>query len=190
MHPRVIGYEGSDYEKFKSLQGACEGMIKKGIKDFDLPVANAAERKPMVMGRGKYYAVASGKNTDIFTDWSKVFFLHSLRACLLCTSKHHLRTLQKDPNTEIDCLNNMELLPSEIIFGIVKYLDNREVKQLSRSSRRMRDVCLPSLFRKLSVKFSNKGLSLLESILKSNLDRYILSFESVALMILKPSKGP
>jgi hypothetical protein len=87
-------------------------------------------------------------------------------------------------------LNNMELLPSEILFGIVKYLDNREVKQLSHSSRRMRDVCLSSLFRKLSVEFSNKGLGLLESILKSNLHRYIVSFESVAPMILKPGKGP
>ncbi|KAJ6018501.1 hypothetical protein N7522_001965 [Penicillium canescens] len=80
----------------------------------------------------------------------------------------------------------MELLPTEILFGIVKYLDNWEVKQLSLSSRRMRDVCLPTLFRKLSIEFSNEGFDLLESVLESNLHRYIVSFEYVAPMLLKP----
>lgn len=54
----------------------------------------------------------------------------------------------------------------------------------------MRDVCLPSLFRKLSIEFSNKGLNVLESILKSKLHQYIVPFEYVALILLKPGKGP
>ncbi|KAJ6018385.1 hypothetical protein N7522_001849 [Penicillium canescens] len=81
----------------------------------------------------------------------------------------------------------MELLPTEILFGIVKYLDNWEVKQLSLSSRRVSDVCLPTLFRKLSVEFSNEGLDLLESVLESNLHRYIVSLEYVTPMLLKPA---
>ena len=45
-------------------------------------------------------------------------------------------------------IKHMDLLSTEIHFDIVKYHDNREVNQLSRPSRRMRDVCLPSLLRK------------------------------------------
>lgn len=84
----------------------------------------------------------------------------------------------------------MELLPTEVLFGIVRYLSNWEVKQLSLSSRRMRDVCLPFLFHNLTIEFSNKGFDLLESILKSNLHRYIVSLEYVGPMLLKPRKDP
>lgn len=84
----------------------------------------------------------------------------------------------------------MELLPTEILFGVVKCLDNRDVKQLSRSSKRMRDVCLPFLFRKLSIEFSNEGFDLLEGILKSKLHRYIVAFEYFAPMLLNSGEGP
>ena len=57
------------------------------------------------------------------------------------------------------------------------------------SSRRVRDACLPSLFRKLSIEFSNKRFYLFESILESNL-QYIASFEYVAPMLLRPGKCP
>lgn len=80
----------------------------------------------------------------------------------------------------------MELLPTEILFGIVKCLDKRETKKLSVASKRMRDVCLPFLFRKASLEFSNEGFDLLESLLKSNLHRHIVSFEYVIPKLLKP----
>jgi hypothetical protein len=84
----------------------------------------------------------------------------------------------------------MELLPTEILFGIVKCLDNQQIKQLSVVSSRMRDICLPVLFHKISIEFSNEGLDLLESILKSSLNRYIVSFEYVVPMLLNPGKDP
>jgi hypothetical protein len=84
----------------------------------------------------------------------------------------------------------MESLPIEIVFGIVECLDIGEVKQLSLSSRRMRGVCLPSLFRKLTIEFSRKGFDLLESVLKSNLHKYIVSLEYICPMLLKPGKDP
>ncbi|KAJ5249526.1 hypothetical protein N7524_011842 [Penicillium chrysogenum] len=80
----------------------------------------------------------------------------------------------------------MELLSTEILFGIVNCLDNQQIKQLSLVSRRMRDVCLPVLFHKISIEFSNDGFDLLESILKSSLRRHIISFEYVAPMLLNP----
>lgn len=87
----------------------------------------------------------------------------------------HLHT-RKIPMGENRRLNGLELLPSEILFDIVKYLCNRETKTLSLVSKRMRDVCLPTLFRKVSIEFSTKGFDLLESLLKSSLHRYIVSF--------------
>ena len=85
-------------------------------------------------------------------------------------------------------LNGMELLPTEILFGIVN-LDNRETKKLSHASRRIRDVCLPFLFRKVSIEFSNEAFDLLESLLKSNFHRYIVSLEYVVPKLLKPGKS-
>lgn len=82
----------------------------------------------------------------------------------------------------------MELLPTEILFGIVN-LDNRETKKLSRASRRIRDVCLPFLFRKVSIEFSNEAFDLLESLLKLNFHRYIVSLEYVVPKLLKPGKS-
>lgn len=84
----------------------------------------------------------------------------------------------------------MELLSTEILFGIVNCLDNQQIKQLLLVSRRMRDVCLPVLFHKISIEFSNDGFDLLESILKSSLRRHIISFEYVAPMLLNPGKDP
>ena len=61
--------------------------------------------------------------------------------------------------------NGLELLPTEILYGIVKRLDSRAIKKLSCISRRMRDVCLPSLFRRVSIEFSNAGFDVLENLL-------------------------
>lgn len=72
--------------------------------------------------------------------------------------------------------NVMELLLIEILFDIVRCLNSTETKTLSFVSKRMRDVCLPTLFRKVSIKFSTKGFDLLESLLKSSLYRYIIFF--------------
>lgn len=83
-------------------------------------------------------------------------------------------------------LNGMELLPTEILFDIVKYLRIRETKTLSLISKRMRDVCLPIIFHKVSIEFSTEGFDFLESLLKSSLYRYIVSFQYIVPKLLKP----
>ncbi|KAF7586154.1 hypothetical protein BBP40_009396 [Aspergillus hancockii] len=50
---------------------------------------------------------------------------------------------------------------------------------------RTRDVCLPFLFRKVNIEFSNKGFDLLERLLESNLYWYIVSFKYVVPKLLK-----
>lgn len=68
MHPRVTEYTVADQEKFTTLEAACSGMLNRGIEDFDLPIMNSAGGKSMSMHKGKYYAVAVGNVTGIFTD--------------------------------------------------------------------------------------------------------------------------
>lgn len=84
-------------------------------------------------------------------------------------------------------LYGMELLPTEILFDIVKCLCNPETKTLSLISKRMRDVCLSVLFRKVNIEFSTEGFDLLESLLKSSLHRYIVSFQYIVPKLVKPS---
>ncbi|CBF84454.1 uncharacterized protein ANIA_11158 [Aspergillus nidulans FGSC A4] len=80
----------------------------------------------------------------------------------------------------------MELLPTEILFDIVEHLCNRETKTLSLVSKRVRDVCLPVLFRKINIEFSTEGFDLLESLLKSSIRRYIVSFQYIVPKLVKP----
>lgn len=86
--------------------------------------------------------------------------------------------------------NGLELLPTEILYGIVKCLDNRAIKRLSCISRRMRDVCLPSLFRKVSIEYSHVGFDVLENLLQSHLHQYIVTFQYVVPELLKPGESP
>lgn len=90
---------------------------------------------------------------------------------------------------EIRQLNGLQMLPTEIFFGVAKYLDKRNLKKLSCVNRRVRDACLPFLFRKVSIEFSNAGFDLLESLLKSHLHRYIASFQYIVPELLKPGEN-
>ncbi|KAJ5183278.1 hypothetical protein N7492_000894 [Penicillium capsulatum] len=84
----------------------------------------------------------------------------------------------------------LEFFPTEILYSIVKYLYFWEVKSLSCVSRRMRDVCVPTLFRNISFEFSDAGFDVLESLLQSQLRQYVASIEYVVPKLLKPGKYP
>lgn len=82
-----------------------------------------------------------------------------------------------------------ELMPTEILFCVVNRLQIRDIRQFSRVNRRARDVCLPFLFRKISIEFSSAGFDKLNKILRSQLCRYILSFQYTIQELLKPGKS-
>lgn len=44
-------------------------MSIKGIEDFDLCIESFVKGKSISMNKGKCYAVAGDRVTDIFTDW-------------------------------------------------------------------------------------------------------------------------
>lgn len=68
-HPRVIGCEGADHEKFDTLEDACKAMEVRGFEDVDIFVKKSAELKVTPLRKSKHYAVAGGKTTRVFTAW-------------------------------------------------------------------------------------------------------------------------
>ena len=85
-------------------------------------------------------------------------------------------------------LIRLEFLPTEILYKIVEYLHGWQVKGLSCVNRRIRDVCLPSLFRKVSFEFSEDGFDGLAGLLQSHLCPFIVSFQYIVPQLLKNGK--
>jgi hypothetical protein len=65
---------------------------------------------------------------------------------------------QRKPNSvakrlEISNTSGLESLPTEILRDIVDLLPLQDIKQLSCASKRLREICLPSLFRRVKFEF-------------------------------------
>ena len=84
--------------------------------------------------------------------------------------------------------NRLETLPTEISRIIINLLSPWDVKNLSRASKRLREVCLPSLFRCVEFQFSEAGFNGLKSLLKSDTRYYVISFNYAVLELLKTGK--
>ncbi|KAB8267259.1 zinc-binding domain-containing protein [Aspergillus minisclerotigenes] len=69
VHPRVIGCEGAHQEKFDTLQDARGAMTSRGFTDFEEVTVQITEGIAGPLGHGKFYAVAGGRTTEVFTDW-------------------------------------------------------------------------------------------------------------------------
>ncbi|KAJ5988273.1 hypothetical protein N7481_003483 [Penicillium waksmanii] len=83
-----------------------------------------------------------------------------------------------------------ELMPTEILFCVVNCLQKRDIKEFSCVSKRARDVCLPFLFREVSIDFSSAGFRKLDKMLHSHICRYIVSFQYIVQDLVKPGKIP
>ncbi|KAG0644948.1 hypothetical protein D0Z07_9341 [Hyphodiscus hymeniophilus] len=81
--------------------------------------------------------------------------------------------------------NRLETLPTEIFRIIINFLCPWDVKDLSRSSKRLREACLPSLFRRVKFQFSQAGFDGLKNLLKSDARNHIVSFTYVVPELLK-----
>lgn len=64
-------------------------------------------------------------------------------------------------------LSRLETLPPEILHNAVELLPLSAIKALSCASKRLREVCLPTLFRRVKFEFSEAGLEELKGIVKS-----------------------
>jgi hypothetical protein len=64
-------------------------------------------------------------------------------------------------------LTRLEPLPPDILHSVVDLLPLPEIKNLSCAGTRLREACLPTLFRRVKFEFSEAGLGELRRILKS-----------------------
>ena len=84
--------------------------------------------------------------------------------------------------------NRLETLPTEISHIIIDFLTPWNVKDLSRVSKRLREACKPSLFRRVKFQFSEAGFDGLKSLLKSDARNHIASFTYAVPELLKAGK--
>ncbi|KAH8799386.1 hypothetical protein F5884DRAFT_811731 [Xylogone sp. PMI_703] len=81
--------------------------------------------------------------------------------------------------------SRLENLPPEISRVIIDLLAPWNVKNLSLSSKRLREVCLPSLFRSVEFPFSDAGFDGLKSLMKSDARYHVASFTYAVPELLK-----
>ena len=82
----------------------------------------------------------------------------------------------------------LESLPTEILRAIIDHLPLKDVEQLSCVSKRLREVCLPSLFRRVKFEFSQAGFEQLESIVESDVRYHVVSFTYIVSDLLRNGK--
>jgi hypothetical protein len=63
-----------------------------------------------------------------------------------------------------------------------------EVKKLCRANKRLREACLPPLFRRVEFKFSEAGFNELKTLMKSDARYHVVSFTYVVPELLKAGK--
>ncbi|KAF3012718.1 hypothetical protein E8E15_004220 [Penicillium rubens] len=78
------------------------------------------------------------------------------------------------------------LLPSEIILQIVESLSRFELKTFSCINKRLRELCVPSIFSKVKFEFSKSGLEALNHLLGSDVRRHVRSMTYVTTELLEP----
>ncbi|KAM3522948.1 hypothetical protein MY4038_008392 [Beauveria bassiana] len=82
--------------------------------------------------------------------------------------------------------NRLERLPTEIIHAVVEFLAPWDVKDLSYTSKRLRQACLPRIFRRVKFEFSLTGIEELKGLLKSDVRSHVRSFSYEVTELLKP----
>lgn len=82
------------------------------------------------------------------------------------------------------------LLPTEILYVVVEHLFVQDMRHLSCASGRLREVCMPNLFRNVRFPFSDSGFDGLRRLLLSDVRHYVVSFTYVIPELLRPGKAP
>ena len=103
------------------------------------------------------------------------------------------RLTQLEKNVATKCLETgntvgLESLPTELLRIVVDLLPFQDIKELSYTSKQLRGVYLPSLFRSLKFEFSQAGFEQLESIIELDIRYHMVSFTYIVLDLLRDSK--
>ncbi|OBT97663.1 hypothetical protein VE01_04427 [Pseudogymnoascus verrucosus] len=76
-------------------------------------------------------------------------------------------------------VSRLETLPIEICRIIIDFITTWTVKDLSCTSKWLREACLPALFRHVEFPFSEAGFDGLKSLVKSDAHYNVVSFTYV-----------
>jgi hypothetical protein len=82
----------------------------------------------------------------------------------------------------------LDLLHSDILSRIVRFLQLGDIEELSCVNKRLRDASIPVLFRAVRFEFSKSSLNGLKRLSDSNIRQHVVSLTYVAPEILKPGK--
>jgi hypothetical protein len=82
-------------------------------------------------------------------------------------------------------ISRLETVPTETLCTIVNLLPLWYVKDLSCVSKRLREACLPTLFRNVKFHFSETGFDGLKNLMKSEARYYVVSFTYEVPELLK-----
>ncbi|XWW97899.1 hypothetical protein V2A60_005895, partial [Cordyceps javanica] len=85
-------------------------------------------------------------------------------------------------------LTRLERLPTEIVQAVVGFLKPWDVKKLSYTSKRLRQACLPTIFRRVKFEFSLHGIEELKDLLKPGVRSHVRSFSYEVTGLLKPGE--
>ena len=94
-----------------------------------------------------------------------------------------------DKRPELSNANCLETLPTEILRTVIDLLTPWDIKRLSCTSNQLREVCLPSLFRRVHFEFSQDSFEELKSFLQSDVRHHVISFTYKVPELLKPGKN-
>jgi hypothetical protein len=98
------------------------------------------------------------------------------------------------PCAILDALDLVDLAalvrPPDFLPSVVDLLPLREIKDLSCASTRLREACLPTLFRRVEFEFSETGIGELRGILKSDVRCHVVSFTYAVPDLFIPGKSP
>jgi hypothetical protein len=83
---------------------------------------------------------------------------------------------------------HFETLTAEALFVVIGLLPLWEIKQLSCTSTRLREACLPFLFRHVKFRFSKSGFDDLRSLIDSEARQHVISFTYIVPELLNPGK--
>lgn len=120
-------------------------------------------------------------HSRLFFAQDRLFCFHSSPICLACPVRIPLRRRIPRPSKALMIVDTPELSYLETfspgsLHTVINLLPLSAIKDLSCASKRLRDACLPTLFRQVKFEFSEAGLGELSSILKSDVHCHVVSF--------------
>lgn len=73
----------------------------------------------------------------------------------------------------------LSFLPTEVLQEILRHLAYPDVKSVSCSSKRLREICEPVMFRHVRFFFCEAGFKALKHFLQSDVHQHVVSFTYV-----------